>query len=92
MNGILSEGLLIMAVGMISVFTILSLVVASGHLLIRTVNRFFPVITPAKSVAQNFVSEPLNSSSEKAKIAAITAAVEIFTQGKGRIKSIEKLK
>ncbi len=61
---------------MITVFVVLLLVVITGRLLIRVVNGL-----------ENG-SEQSNISSSK--IAAITAAVAMITQGKGRITKIEK--
>ncbi|MDW3197144.1 MAG: OadG family transporter subunit [Cytophagales bacterium] len=80
MENEISQALTLMGIGMITVFVVLSLVVVIGNLLIQIVNRFAPVpISPEK--------KPEISN---AKIAAITAAVEMFTAGKGRITKIEK--
>ena len=88
MNEPLSDALLVLAVGMITVFVILSLVVLSGNLLIKVVNRFFPEnepITISKSKVQNSQNEISSS-----KMAAIVAAVDVITQGRGKISKIEK--
>lgn len=80
----LSTALVLLGVGMITVFLVLSLVVIVGHLLISFVNRFLP---PAIVVDKNRNKSPEIRPSQ---IAAITAAVEVFTRGKGRIVSIKK--
>lgn len=64
----------LLAIGMITVFVVLALVVLTGNLLIRFVNRI--------SSEEDTISP--------SKVAAITAAVDAFTQGKGRITKIEK--
>jgi oxaloacetate decarboxylase gamma subunit len=69
-----STALSLLAIGMITVFVVLALVVLTGNLLIRIVNRISP--------EQDGIAP--------AKIAAITAAVGAFTQGRGRITKIEK--
>jgi len=87
----LSEALLILAVGMITVFAILAMVVITGQLLIRLTNRFVPdvrVMKPARSTASYGKS---NNSLDKKKIAAIMAAVEVVTGGRGRVRKIEKI-
>lgn len=78
---------------MITVFIILGLVVLSGQLLINIVNRFSPpnaIKSPLIDSNSMQVSNP-SSSASKSQIAAIVAAVDIFTEGQGRIESIEKL-
>ena len=69
-----SNALSLLGIGMITVFTVLLLVVITGNILIRIVNRLADDKTQIMP----------------AKIAAITAAVETFTQGRGRITKIEK--
>ena len=85
MEDSLSTALTLMAVGMITVFTILTLIVVIGNLLIIIVNRFFPeelTITSSRSVAEK--------SSDPRVLAAIITAVDVITRGKGRITSIDK--
>ena len=77
-----SFGFMLMAVGMVTVFSILALVVLGGNVLIWLVNKF---------------DNPDNSTTNKdgispSKIAAIAAAVQTVTQGHGRITNIEKQK
>lgn len=80
MENEISQALTLLGIGMITVFVVLSLVVVVGNLLIRIVNRFAPVTT----------SPEKTTDVSSAKVAAITAAVELFTAGKGRITKIEK--
>lgn len=72
----LSTALTLLAIGMITVFVVLLLVVVTGNLLIRLVNKL-----PNKEA-----KGPISSK----EIAVLSAAVEIFTQGKGRITKIDK--
>jgi len=93
MSDALSEALLILAVGMITVFAILAMVVVTGQLLIRITNRFAPdvrVVKPARAVARTPYGKASNAI-EKKKIAAIMAAVEVATGGRGRVRKIEKM-
>jgi len=69
-----STALMLLVVGMITVFVVLALVVFTGNVLIRLVNLFS---SKEEGIAP-------------AKIAAITSAVAQFTHGKGRITKIEK--
>jgi len=81
----MNEGLYIalelMAIGMTTVFTILGLVVLGGRIMIILVNRFAPV-----EAIPTANSGGINSST----IAAITAAVEATTLGRGKITQITK--
>ncbi len=90
----LARALLILGVGMITVFFILGLVVLSGKLLIRIVNRFFPpasIKSPLNEVTNTRPSQTSRQQNKK-QLAAIVAAVDILTAGKGKIKNIEKVK
>lgn len=69
-----STALSLMGIGMITVFVVLLLVVATGRVLTFVVNRLdkdVVAITPVK-------------------VAVISAAVEAFTEGKGYMTKIEK--
>ena len=69
-------------IGMITVFIVLLLVFGMGNLLIRIVNTFSE---------NDLINSPENGISNQ-KIAAINAAVEVFTEGTGRVSSIKKIK
>jgi len=79
----MNEALTLLGSGMITIFVILSLVVLMGNGLIRLVNRFGnqPITTNQDASDHSIQSETL---------AAIVAAVDLTTQGKGRVVSIEK--
>jgi len=80
----LSEALGILAIGMVTVFIILTLVVVIGKITIRITNRFWPDLEPIKSqVKTNYASSNT--------IAAISAAVDIITQGRGKVTNIKKV-
>ena len=74
MGGELSTALSLLAIGMITVFVVLLLVVLTGNILIRIVNRL----------------SPEDDSLSAVKVAAISGAVEAFTHGRGKITKIEK--
>jgi oxaloacetate decarboxylase gamma subunit len=77
----LELALSLMIIGMSTVFAILFLVVAGGKIMIRWVNKFHP----------DTASELIFMKADKKKLAAIIAAVNIITRGKGKIKSINKI-
>lgn len=76
---------MLMIVGMATVFTILLLIIYIAQQLIRFVNKYIPEEIVEK---KNNTSAPALS---PRKVAAITSAVNIITNGKGRIVTIEKL-
>ena len=78
----LQMGLSMLVIGMITVFFMLFFVVAGGKLLIRWVNRYYPL----EEKVVSFIKEKKDDS----RIAAIVAAVEIATSGKGKVSSIRK--
>ena len=84
----LSLGLMLMAVGMITVFVILLIVINLSKLLIAIVNKVAPeevvVKKAAKAPAAPTVIDP-------ATMAAIKGAVNIVTSGKGKVIKVEKI-
>ncbi len=80
MTDSIESALSLLLIGMITVFLVLLLVVIIGNLLISLTNKF--------SVSENKITSKVI---HKRKIAAITAAVEIATEGKVRIDKIEKI-
>ena len=84
METTVSNAFLLLGIGMITVFAVLSIVVLSGSLLISVVNKFAP-----EPVKESKLVKPLISNKE---IAVITAVVDHVTKGKGKVDSIEKLK
>ncbi len=82
----IETGLMLMLVGMCTVFVILLIVIWLSTLLIKVVNRFAPpeeIAKPKPSASK--------SSADKGAAEAIKAAVDIITAGKGRVVNIEKL-
>ena len=82
MTDTLLTGLLLLAVGMSTVLSVLALVVGTGKILILAVNSFLPATVGAVTTKEK---------SSGAKIAAIAAAVDLTTGGKGVITQIERL-
>ncbi|MGM0572660.1 MAG: hypothetical protein ACQESL_02755 [Bacteroidota bacterium] len=81
----MSLPLQVFILGLLTVFAVLLVVVATGNIIIRIVNRFFEPATPAGRP-----SGTGTTASGRGRIAAITAAVHIATKGKGKVVHIEK--
>jgi Na+-transporting methylmalonyl-CoA/oxaloacetate decarboxylase gamma subunit len=92
MESTTSNALILLTIGMITVFVVLLLVVLAGKLLIQLVNRYGQepaVDIPASLPLVN--NSRAKHSTQPAIIAAIAAAVDHATGGRGRITSINKL-
>jgi oxaloacetate decarboxylase (Na+ extruding) subunit gamma len=85
--------LVVLGVGMITVFFILGLVVLTGSLLIRLVNKFSPEVAIKRPLisADNITQTVLQSKNKKSSIAAIIASVDLITGGKGKADKIERI-
>ena len=82
----LNIALLLMIVGMATVFAILLIVIYLGKGLIALVNKYAPEeVVPAKQAANASAAVLGNI------MAAISAAVTVVTQGKGKVAKVEKL-
>ena len=83
----LETAFLLIVVGMATVFVILLIVIYLGKLLISLVNKYAPeeVVSVKQTSSQAPVPIPGNI------LAAITAAVNVVTQGKGKVTKVEKL-
>lgn len=79
-------GLLLMVVGMCTVFLILLIVIWISQFLISVVNKIASEEEPKKKPVTS------GSSTDAGAMDAIKAAVEILTAGKGQVIKIEKLK
>ena len=78
----LNTALLLMVVGMATVFAILLI----GKGLIALVNKYAPEeVSSAKPAASGPAAIPANV------MAAISAAVTVVTQGKGKVAKVEKI-
>jgi oxaloacetate decarboxylase gamma subunit len=80
----ISSALTLMVIGMITVFLVLLLVYFTGNILIRVINQWLPEPT---SIVKSSGTEGIDTK----KIAAISAAIELFSEGKARITKIEKI-
>lgn len=80
MSEAFSTAFSLLVIGMITVFVVLTLVVLTGNLLIRFVNRFLPATG----------GPPHTEAGSGPAIAAITATVDTVTKGKGTITKIER--
>ena len=81
----LDIALMLMVVGMTSVFVILLIVINLSRGLIWVVNKVAPEDEPKKKAA-SAVPTP-----DAAPLDAIKAAVDILTAGKGQVVKVEKL-
>ncbi len=82
MNENMQEAWTLLGVGMVTVIVILMVVVLIGNIIIAVVNRYFPESDNEKAaIVRSFGNS---------RMAAITAAVNMITQGKGRITKVEK--
>ncbi len=82
----IGDALVLLGVGMITVFLILALVVISGSILVRIVNKYAP--EPVKKLKRASRSA---SGTAPEVIAAIAAVVETVTGGHGKVESIKKI-
>ena len=91
MNEIMTEGLKLMVVGMGTVFIVLILVVIIAKILVNFINKYFPAeVKKVVKRAQTQVSA-VKDAIDKKKLAAISASVEIITNGQGTVAKVEKV-
>lgn len=83
-------GLLLMFVGMATVFAILLLVIGLGKGLIFLVNKYAPEESAVPKTIRNQPAGGDNSNLPGQTTAAIVAAVSVFTGGNGKVTKIEK--
>lgn len=82
----LSESLLLMAIGMLTVFTVLMIIILLGNLLIKAINKFFP--EEVKPVAQAAAAvQAVDQNIQE----AINKAIMAISGGKKSAQKIEKL-
>ncbi len=89
MNEPVIEAFGFLLIGMITVFTVLALVVATGRALIWGINRITKELPSVKKSAYSTLQ--VEREIHPQKMAAIVAAVEIVTKGKGTIRSVKKV-
>jgi oxaloacetate decarboxylase gamma subunit len=77
--------LLLMGVGLPTVFCVLALVIIIAKVLILAVNKYAPEQDQNKKVAE------VNPAISPAKMSAIVAAVSMITHGKGHVEKVEKI-
>ena len=88
MNPLINEALQLMAIGMVTVFCILLIVIFLGTVLIKLVNKFAPEEVVAKKVAPAANAVQQVDATVKAVIDATIAQI---TGGKGHATKITKL-
>jgi len=95
----IQTGLLLMVVGMTTVFIILLIVIYMGKGLIAMVNKYAPEEIVVKKQAPVRVSAPVSvpvaamatDNLSNADAAAIISAVSVVTGGKGKVTEIKKI-
>ena len=86
------KALIVLAVGMGTVFLVLSLIVGVGRLLIQLVNRFSnPTKVKTSKSVTTFVGVKKSGTLDPKKIAAIAAAIDIVTHGHAKIEQIQRV-
>ena len=88
MNPLINEALQLMAIGMVTVFCILLIVIFLGTILIKLVNKFAPEEVVAKKIAPAANAVQQVDATVKAVIDATIAQI---TGGKGHATKITKL-
>ncbi|MDR2773948.1 MAG: OadG family protein [Tannerella sp.] len=83
-------GLLLMVVGMLTVFAILLLVIGLGKGLIALVNKYFPEQAAASGSTVNVTAVPDDKNIPGSTAAVIVSAVSVLTAGRGKVTKIEK--
>ena len=78
--------LMLLAVGMITVFTILALIVVVGNILISLVNKYIP-----ESKISKVVRIAASGAIDSRKMAAIVSAVDVISGGTANVTSITKV-
>ncbi|WP_455628503.1 OadG family protein [Parabacteroides chinchillae] len=87
----LETGLLLMVVGMTTVFAILLIVINLGKGLIVLVNKYAPEeASIQKQTPATRISSQAGSASNQ-ETAAIVSAISVVTGGKGKVVKIEKV-
>lgn len=86
----IETGLLLMIVGMTTVFAILMIVIYLGKGLIVLVNKYAQIIVKKQTTPQRQTAAPAAGITNQAT-AAIVSAVSVMTGGKGKVVKIEKL-
>lgn len=85
MNPALEQAIELLFLGMLTVGLVLGLVVLTGRLLIQMTN------ATSKTVAALPVRTSNSSSLDPAIVAVLSSAVEVATQGQGRIQKIDSI-
>lgn len=77
----------LLAIGMTTVFITLIIVVVVGNLIIKFANKYIPAPVVQKvTKAKQAVSSAISSNT----LAAIVTAVDMVTNGKGKVVNVEK--
>lgn len=86
MNEGFSTAFMLLAVGMITVFTILALIVLFGNILISLINKYLP-----EQKIGRIVGQAAQGSIDPKKMAAIVSTVDVVTGGKAKVTSITRV-
>lgn len=75
----------LLGIGMITVFSVLFLVVFVGNMIVKVVNRYMPEVQVVTQKRQSSSAINVNT------MAAIVAAIQSVTHGKGKVVKVEKV-
>ncbi|MDR3250676.1 MAG: OadG family protein [Tannerella sp.] len=84
-------GLILMVVGMATVYAILLLVIGLGKGLILLINKYAPEEIIAKNVQRATAVTAGNKTFPETAAVAIVSSVSILTGGQGKVTKIEKM-
>ncbi len=87
----IQTGLLLMTVGIVTVFIILMIIIYLGKGLIALVNKYAPEEVIVKKQAPVRVATAPTGSLSNQETAAIISAVSAATSGQGKVTKIEKI-
>lgn len=87
----IQTGLLLMMVGMVTVFIILMIIIYLGKGLITLVNKYAPEEIVVKKQAPVHVATAAVGNMTNQETAAIISAVSAATGGQGKVTKIEKI-
>ncbi len=80
----LSEALLLLLVGMVTVFCVLLIVIFMGKCIVLFVNKYIPEVVKEKQAPVS------NNNPTPSQVSAINQAIAMITNGKGYVINIEK--
>ncbi|MDX1479441.1 MAG: OadG family protein [Saprospiraceae bacterium] len=88
MSETIQDGLALLMIGMITVFSVLTIVVLTGRMLIYSLNR---VQSRPETRSPSVRTKEEARTISRRKLAAITIATQLMTEGSGRVARVERI-